>query len=695
MDTIMKNNSEIKVVIANKLDYLLQTNDNIIPDEYNLGNWDLFMPLIKPTTIKSIKYIAANFKDTLMKLFISGDKEQFDKYNMLRSKMIYYALHIQMDIQKVVSKNTALLMNNVKEPFLENSCCDDSNINTYKYFIDNEKSIDTYNNHIIELSNIMHDIHTLTKATILFSPEDTKYSYPNIPSTYSEKIIFNTIIKYCKFDSHMSISEEMRAICGEKPSYILTTNSIEENIELMMEQEKHKIGEYNGIFNDLLLFINQKNIININNTVKEDNVNIKQLISVIDYLDSKDSNIIPEICRNDLLKLLTLDEIYNTDNNIEPEKNKLKNYLSRANELMFENIKQVFGSTLNKKENELVINHLLEIVEDIDDNIGSKHEFMKNLISNLIKIYPNIILHKLDFSSIQKFKHWKLSPVHWNDIIEIVNKYYKRLIQFYDDEDIKIAINNINQELDDIIQFYSLFEIMISTKDKSSIFDIDLFNLLNKYLIYTIISEYISIGNNSTLFLNFDDKSIPPIDSLSSISMMEDIDENVDIDMVAGKQEEVLEKICNLLQVFINMSYESYVHINYNYEKLKDKLLRSKEKEKEIMTDKLKDMTDEERQVENIFKTHKLEQWSIGLQKGFREYDAMTYDMERENLEKQMINDIKAKKDLTNLGMNQEIYNMEAEILQAEIDMIEAEEFGLEHLGEDDDFGEFDGDEYY
>ena len=46
----------------------------------------------------------------------------------------------------------------------------------------------------------MHDIHTLTKATILFSPEDTKYSYPNIPSAYSEKIVFNTIIKYCKFD---------------------------------------------------------------------------------------------------------------------------------------------------------------------------------------------------------------------------------------------------------------------------------------------------------------------------------------------------------------------------------------------------------------------------------------------------------------------------------------------------------------
>ena len=63
------------------------------------------MPLIKPTTIKSIKYIAANFKDTLMKLFISGDKEQFDKYNTLRSKMIYYSKDIQM-MYKRLYQNT-------------------------------------------------------------------------------------------------------------------------------------------------------------------------------------------------------------------------------------------------------------------------------------------------------------------------------------------------------------------------------------------------------------------------------------------------------------------------------------------------------------------------------------------------------------------------------------------------------------
>ena len=154
------------------------------------------MPLIKSTTVKSVKNIAANFKETLMKLFIAGDKEQFEKYNALRSKIIYYTLHIQDEVQKVVSKNTALLMNNVKEPFLENSCCDDNNSNTYKYFVDNEKSIDTYNNHIMNIHNILQDIHTLTKATVLFSPEDTKFYYPSVPSVYSEEIIFNTCLLY-------------------------------------------------------------------------------------------------------------------------------------------------------------------------------------------------------------------------------------------------------------------------------------------------------------------------------------------------------------------------------------------------------------------------------------------------------------------------------------------------------------------
>ena len=123
--------------------------------------------------------------------------------------------------------------------------------------------------------------------------------------------------------------------------------------------------------------------------------------------------------------------------------------------------------------------------------------------------------------------------------------------------------------------------------------------------------------------------------------------------------------------------------------------MRAKEKEKEVMTDFLKNMTDEEREVEKLFKKHKLEQWSVGLQKGFREYEKDTYDLEREKLEKQALRDIMTNKDMTITDMNKDIFDMELVQLEAEAAMIEFDELNLEHLGEDDDFGELDGDEFY
>ena len=45
--------------------------------------------------------------------------------------------------------------------------------------------------------------------------------------------------------------------------------------------------------------------------------------------------------------------------------------------------------------------------------------------------------------------------------------------------------------------------------------------------------------------------------------------------------------------------------------------------------------------------------------------------------------------------MNREIYELEAIADNLEESMINAQEFNLLHLGDDDDFGENDGDEFY
>ena len=79
--------------------------------------------------------------------------------------------------------------------------------------------------------------------------------------------------------------------------------------------------------------------------------------------------------------------------------------------------------------------------------------------------------------------------------------------------------------------------------------------------------------------------------------------------------------------------------IDFNKKLIMEKILVSKEKEKNNITQYLKELTDEEREVENLFKSHKLEKWGKGLKKGLTQYVQENYDEEREALDKQMIKD--------------------------------------------------------
>ena len=97
--------------------------------------------------------------------------------------------------------------------------------------------------------------------------------------------------------------------------------------------------------------------------------------------------------------------------------------------------------------------------------------------------------------------------------------------------------------------------------------------------------------------------------------------------------------------------------------------------------------------VEDI-KNLKLEKWSKGLQKGLTQYVKKTYDEERNELEKQTINEMKCKMDVVS-EMNQDIYNFELDEQERADAEIEREVNDLSGLAEDDDFGDKDGDEEY
>jgi hypothetical protein len=128
-----------------------------------------------------------------------------------------------------------------------------------------------------------------------------------------------------------------------------------------------------------------------------------------------------------------------------------------------------------------------------------------------------------------------------------------------------------------------------------------------------------------------------------------------------------------------------------------ERVLRAKEREKDIITGTLKEMTDEEREVENIFKNNKLERWSKGLQKGLVSYEKETYDEERETMEKQALTEMALGKKSVVTDMNRDIYVLDTVQAEADDADIDREETLITYLGEDAEYEDYgmDGDEEF
>ena len=137
--------------------------------------------------------------------------------------------------------------------------------------------------------------------------------------------------------------------------------------------------------------------------------------------------------------------------------------------------------------------------------------------------------------------------------------------------------------------------------------------------------------------------------------------------------------------------------INFNSHEVKNKINRAKDKERQTITTSLGDMTREQREIENLFKNHRLERWNKGLQKGLTQYVAKTYDEERDQREKNelMERQLMERQMLGQSSMaNREIDMLEQEEREITEERINQDVYSLNDLPEDDDYGEDIDDSY-
>jgi len=177
----------------------------------------------------------------------------------------------------------------------------------------------------------------------------------------------------------------------------------------------------------------------------------------------------------------------------------------------------------------------------------------------------------------------------------------------------------------------------------------------------------------------------------------EDRQDGTDMDDLInnGDRLKLKRSIAELVGVYINLIEQQKKRINYDRKDIIDLVLRSREKEKDIKTRQLKDLTDEERKADGELRKGKLGRWNIGLQKGLTQYVKGTYDGERAEMEQEALIDFRLSEVSDVTDMNRDIFTMD--MLENEMTdrQIEDDAMDMSLLPDDDDYGDREGDEQF
>jgi len=718
VDEVLLNLSEVKRKFEEKTDYLLTNPATAIPNEHDIAKWSQFLPPLVPFKIRHLVNISEEFKKTLTRDLRNGVSNQNESILVVCSKIIKFSLAIQEEIGNVVKNNHLLLHNSNNEPYLENACCQtEGRVSTIDYFIDKKPIIEEYNQIVTRLTNIIEDITSYGEASLLYSDINTKNIYPPLSNQFNEKTIYMAFIYFCKFKSLALIPNDLIPICTGKPESTLINPN--DSLDRIIKKLKDDGRNYtNDQFLRLLQIIGRSNIVNINFDITEIST-IARLLDLINSINDANDDVVEPSLRELITSALDTYDIANQESTREVKD--LNNFLIKQNELMREEIIEFIEKNSGSKITRSSIKKAREFInnlsvwstdestrnEDIkisNDKMYNIVNFYKTFIENFVSIFPNIILNNVDHNSLFIPSYFGFSANHIKKLKTYFKNYYEKLNTFYGVpilQNILTTIQKTSLNLNKMAKETPSFStIKIGDKIFKPVFDERTSRFLFEYYLLRVLINYIELSDNEEMIVT-EVRKEQEITDLFAVEYIEERDTRVDLSvtrsetetiLLFGNKKELRQNTSQLLVAFIEIMRNHKDTINISYEEIQDSVFKLREKEKNSITDRLKNLTDEERNIDTILKINKLNQYSKGLQKGLTVLDKNFYDEEqefRDEMTKAETIIRKKNKNATDDDIEQLIEDYTTE--QAVNDEIEEEVNDMEYMNEDFYNGNTDG----
>jgi hypothetical protein len=656
IDDVLLANPEVKRKFEEKTVYLLTNTATEIPEEHDIAKWSQFLPPLVKFNIKHLVNISPEFKKSLMSDLRSGSVNQREKLLVVNSKIIQFSLALIERIQEIVKKNHLLLHTANNEPYLENACCESKEgENTISYFSSKDPRITEYNQIVTNLSNIMDDVISYSKGGIFFSDINTKNKYPSITNEFNEKTIYLSFIYFCKFKSLMPIPQDLLPLCTDKPEngLINPNDSIDRMIQKLKEDGRNYKNEQ---FLRLLQIIGRHNIVNIDLNTPEISA-ITRLTKTLESIDDENDEVVEKSLR-DLINN-SLDTFDIASENYTQEVKDLNNFLIRNIGSMKEEIIEFVQKNTGPNISNSSVRKMTKTIENLsnwiadnsarnenikisDDKLYNIVNFYKDFISNFVKVFPNIILNKVNYDDVHIPNYYGFSKNHSNKLKNYIGGYYEKLKTFYGNPTLLNILTTVQKTSNNLIRIANVTPKFSSIKlgeEKiiKPIFDERTSRFLFEYYLLRVLLNYIELSDEEDMVVT-EIRKETEVSDIFAVEYLEEIDTRVDLAMTSrsqtdvtlltGNKKELRQKTAELLIAFIDILNNQKDTVDISYEIIQDRVFKLREREKDLVTDRLKNMTDELRDADTILKINKLGKYSVGMQKGLTMYDKEYYEQE-------------------------------------------------------------------
>lgn len=646
---------EVKLKMNEKNEYLLSNPEEEIPKEHNVANWIEFLPPLTPFKIKNLVNISSEFKQSLLQNIKSGSKKQEEQILVVNSKIIQFSLAIQERIQEIVKKKDLTLSKLNNEYYLENSCCQQKNIDvksTIAYFEKEDPRITDYNKIVENLTNILQDITSYSKAEILYSPINTKNIYPSIKKEFDDKTINYAFIYFCHFNSLLPIPQDLLPFCNEKPDNIISIGDSRDEISKKLKE--------NGINYSLESFLRMLQIVSRNNIIDIDIDNplvssLRKLNVLLEEMENENEEIVEPSLRKLLLNAM---DTFNIASDVTtPQIKDLNNFLIKQSKIMKLDVIDFINTNKGREVTKKKLKNVMNFIEVISNwrsggsNIFSFIKFFQSFIENFTKIFPNIILNSVDYKENIIPNYLGLSKNHQKKIKDEISHYYENLRIFYDVPSVTYVLQNIQKSCFNLLKLSKNTPCFATTykngKELKPIFDERTSQLLFEYYFFRVLLQYTYLCDDDKMIVR-EVRQTQEVQDLFSVDYVDEVNTSLDINInignenetditvLRGNKRELKSKTADLLIEFLSIMESHKDVVDISYDDVLDRVFKLKEKEKDIITDRLKFMSDEERDADTILKVNKLGMWSKGLQKGLTSYVKENYDEERDFVEKML-----------------------------------------------------------